>query len=98
MNQTSEWYNVEFIGGPLCGTRPVHPTMNFILYVPENPEGCYYLYQNQYHWIPKCSEQANTTSCAPTCASTPKPKARFFWLSAGLKAVGSVCKQIWKQP
>lgn len=48
------WYIIEFVGGPLDGPRPVHPTMNSILHVPENPEGSYiYHADGCYHWTTK---------------------------------------------
>ena len=41
---------IEFIGGPMDGPHQVHPMANYILRVPENPEGYYVRCAGKYWW------------------------------------------------
>jgi hypothetical protein len=41
---------IEFVGGPLDGPNPSHPTFNSWLQVPEHPEGRYVYFQGKYYW------------------------------------------------
>lgn len=52
MSMGSVCYDVEFVGGPLDGTNPVHPMQNSRLQI-EGESGYYqYLADCRYHWIP----------------------------------------------
>jgi hypothetical protein len=50
-----KWLTVQFIGGPLDGEGQVHPTMNYRLRVPENPNGIYVFneFAGSYVWVLK---------------------------------------------
>ena len=45
-------HEVEFIGGPLCGTHLVHPAANYIQRCQEDPHGFYQFNGLAYHWVP----------------------------------------------